>query len=140
MMRSVIVIMTLFFVLSSTSASAIDWFGKSKTIGKKKAAKIYKEALSAYGSADYSKAIKLSGKAIEKDVKFAKAYLLRGKAMKDMGNVAEAQKDLNRAIQLDSKLGEAYYVRAITYDILGEMKKAKADYKKGCSLGFRAGC
>ena len=108
--------------------------------GSAKAQNLYRKARSAYGSADYSKVIELSTKAITEYAKFAKAYALRGKAWKDLGDVDKAFKDLNRAIELDSNLGEAYFIRAQTHEIMGEMGKAKADYKKGCKAGYRSAC
>ncbi len=105
-----------------------------------KAQNLYSNARSAYGSADYSKVIDFTTKAIAEHAKFAKAYALRGKAMKDMGDVEKTFKDLNRAIELDPDLGEAYFIRAQTHEIMGEMDKAKADYKKGCKAGYRSAC
>ena len=141
MRKSLLLIMVLLVAYpAGSSAFELKWFGKSKTGKKKNAEKIYRQALSAYGTASYSKAIELSSKAVKQDAKFSKAYLLRGKARKDMGDIDAAIKDLNRAIELNKKLGEAYYVRGFTYEILGEMDKAKADYKKGCSAGYRDAC
>lgn len=108
--------------------------------GSEKAQNLYRNARSAYGSADYAKVINLTTKAIEEHAKFAKAYALRGKAWKDMGDVDKAFKDLNRAIELDPDLGEAYFIRAQTHEIMGEMDQAKADYKKGCKAGYRTAC
>jgi len=108
--------------------------------GSEKARNLYRKARSAYGSADYSKVIDLSTKAIAEHAKFAKAYALRGKAWKDMGDIDKAFKDLNRAIELDPDLGEAYFIRAQAYEIMGEMDKANADYKKGCKAGYRSAC
>ncbi|MFQ5432676.1 MAG: tetratricopeptide repeat protein [Nitrospinota bacterium] len=108
--------------------------------GSEKAQNLYRNARGAYGSADYSKAIDLTTKAIKENPKFAKAYALRGKANKDLGDVDKAFKDLNRAIELDSNLGEAYFIRAQTHEIMGDMDKAKADYKKGCKAGYKSAC
>lgn len=108
--------------------------------GSEKAQSLYREARAAYGSADYTKVIDLTSKAIAEYSKFAKAYALRGKAMKDMGDLDKAFKDLNRAIELDSSLGEAYFIRAQANDIMGEVDKANADYKKGCKAGYRTAC
>ncbi|VAX19980.1 hypothetical protein MNBD_NITROSPINAE04-2712 [hydrothermal vent metagenome] len=126
---------------SGASAFEFKWPGdKGKAAEAKKAENVYREARSAYGSADYANTIKLSSKAIKLNPELAKAYGLRGKASKDMGDVDGAIKDLDHAIKLDPKLGEAYYTRAQTHEIMGDMKKAGADYKKGCSAGFRDAC
>jgi tetratricopeptide (TPR) repeat protein len=124
---------------SHTQLYAFKW-GGSGDGPSKKAERLYREARSAYGSADYSKVIDLTSKAIVEYEKFAKAYALRGKARKDMGDIEKAFKDLNRAIEFDPKLGEAFYIRGQANEIMGEMKKAGADYKKGCAAGFRSAC
>jgi len=129
----------MFSLTVNASALGFSWGGK-KALGAKKAEQLYNQARGAYGSADYSKVIKLTTKAIKEDPKHAKSYALRGKANKDMGDVDKALKDLNMAISIDPKLGEAYYVRGQTNEIMGEMDKAKADYKKGCAAGFRDAC
>ncbi len=138
-MRVLLIAVTLIWITAGDSiAFDLPWGGGDDTA--KKTESIHRKALSAYGSADYSKAIKLSSDAIKLDAKFAKGYALRGKAKKDMGDIDNAVKDLDMAISLDPKIGEAYYVRGQVSEIMGEMDKAKADYKKGCSAGFRSAC
>jgi len=131
----------LLTAFSSAGASAFDWpgFGGGKGPSKK-VQNLFRQARSAYGSADYSKVIDLTTKAIKADKNFAKAYALRGKARKDMGDVDKAFADLDTAIKLDPNLGEAYYIRGQTNEIMGDMDKAAADYKKGCSAGFKDAC
>ncbi len=125
----------------TSNGLAVDWkWLSSKGAANKKAEDIYRQATSAYGSADYSKVIDLTGKALKEDDKFAKAYALRGKAKKDMGDIDAAFKDLDQAIKIDPKLGEAYYIRGQANEIMGEMKKAEADYHKGCKAGFKLAC
>lgn len=141
-MRALLLIV-LTIVVSSANSFALDlggWFSGSGDIAKKKAEGTYREARSAYGSADYTKCIELASKAIEQYPEMAKAFALRGKAKKDMGDLDNAFKDLNKAIELDPNLGEAYFVRAQTYEIMGEMDKAASNYKKGCSAGFKDAC
>jgi tetratricopeptide (TPR) repeat protein len=128
------------FLFSGSQAFGFNWPGKGKKEEAGKAEKLCSEANRAYGSADYAKAIELATKAIQEDDGFAKAYLLRGKASKDMGNVDQAFKDLERAIELDPKLGEAFYIRGQAHEIMGEMEKSDKDYKKGCELGYRDAC
>ena len=127
--------------LSATGAFALDfgWLkGGNKT--SKKAQNYLIDARRAYGSADYSKTIDLTTKAIAEDKNFAKAYMLRGKATKDMGDIDKAFKDLNLAIKLDPTLGEAYFIRGQAREIMGEMDKAESDYKKGCKAGYKMAC
>jgi len=132
--------LSLVFLIATAQAQGFDWSGKKKEMTSKKAEELYYSARSAYGSADYTKAIDLASEAIKTDPNIAKAYALRGKAKKDMGDVDGAIRDLNRAIALDPKLGEAYFIRAQASEIMGEMDKAAADYKKGCEAGFRDAC
>ncbi|MBI5187040.1 MAG: tetratricopeptide repeat protein [Nitrospinae bacterium] len=128
------------FLYSDSLALDFTWPGKGKKEGAGKAEKLCAEANRAYGSADYAKTVELAGKAIQEDNGYAKAYLLRGKASKDMGNIDQAFKDLNRAIELDPKSGEAFFMRGQAHDIMGDMKKSEEDYKKGCALGYKEAC
>jgi len=106
----------------------------------KRAKRLFGEARSAYGSANYSKTVQLSSDAIKEYPEYAKAYALRGKAKKDLGDIDNAVKDVNKALELDPKLGVAYFIRAQVSEIMGEMDKAAADYKKGCAAGYRDAC
>ncbi len=138
LIRTITLVIAL-MAASHTQLYAFKWSGFGDGPSKK-AERLYREARSAYGSADYSKVIDLTSKAIMEYEKFAKAYALRGKARKDMGDIKKAFKNLNRAIELDPKLGEAFYIRGQVNEIMGEMGKAKADYKKGCDAGYRSAC
>ena len=128
------------FFVSDASAFSMKWGGKDEALAQKKAEQLYRQAKSAYGSADYTKAIKLSTDALKVNSKHAKAWALRGKAKKDMGDVDGAMSDLNKALTIDSKLGEAYFNRAQVHEIMGEMNEAAADYKKGCASGYKTAC
>lgn len=140
MRRIALFLLPMIFMTAAVSpAFDFSWSGK-KSAATKKAEDLYRKAKSAYGSADYSNVIGMTTKAIKADPKFVKAYALRGKAKKDMGDVDGAFKDLNHAIELDPKLGEAYYIRGQVNEIMGEMDKAASDYKKGCAAGYRDAC
>ena len=134
------IVLALFLVLAAGQSFAFDFPWGKGGAASQKAEDLYREARSAYGSADYTKCIDLAGKAIKENPKLAKAYALRGKAYKDMGDVDSAFKDLDKAIKLDPKLGEAYFIRGQAREIMGEMDKARADYKKGCAAGYRDAC
>lgn len=134
-----ITLLVIAMAFSYTQLYAFNWSGFGGGPSKK-VERLYSQAREAYGSADYSKVISLTSKAIVEYEKFAKAYGLRGKAQKDMGDVENAFKDLNKAIKLDPKLGEAYFTRGQLNEIMGEMDKAKADYKQGCSAGYKGAC
>ncbi len=135
------IVAVLLASVSATGAFALD-FGWLKG-GKKtsqKAENYFIDARRAYGSADYSKTIALTTKAIAEDKNFANAYMLRGKATKDMGDIDKALKDLDTALTLDTKLGEAYFIRGQANEIMGEMDKSAADYKKSCAAGYKMAC
>lgn len=141
MKKILVMVFCVAFTAGGAGAFEMSWPGsKDKGAPGGKAEQLYNQARGAYGSADYSKAIDYAGQAIRADAAFAKAYVLRGKAFKDSGDVDAAVKDLNKAIQLDPKLGEAFYLRGQTSEIMGEMDKAKADYRKGCAAGYRDAC
>ncbi|MBF0171112.1 MAG: tetratricopeptide repeat protein [Nitrospinae bacterium] len=124
-------------------ARAQGWFGGGgKAAGgeAKQAETDLRNATSAYGSADYSKVIALTSEILKKNPRHAGAYSLRGKAYKDMGDVAKALADVNKAIELDATLGEAYFVRGQVNEINGEMAKAGQDYVKACKNGYKTAC
>ena len=98
------------------------------------------DRLVCHGGAQYPKVVELTTSAIKESPKFAIAYMLRGKAYKDLGDVDKSISDLNKAIQFDPKLAEAYFIRGQANEIMGEMKQAKDDYKKGCDGGFKDAC
>jgi len=136
-----ILTLSLFFCMiygQPVSAFNFGFGGKAKV--SEKAKDYYTEARRAYGSASYAKVIKSATLAIKEAPKYAEAYLIRGKADKDMGDVDGAFKDLTRAIELEPKLGEAYFIRAQAHEIMGEMKQAGQDYKKGCDAGYKTAC
>ena len=140
-MRILIMALSLTALISvQSNAFEFSWPGGKKAVAGKKAEGLYRQAKSAYGSADYAKVIKLTTQAVKADSDHAKAYALRGKAKKDMGDVDGAFADLNQAIKLDPELGEAYYIRAQANEIMGQMDKAGQDYKKACSIGYKSAC
>ncbi len=117
------------------------WFGAfGGDAGDKDAEKSYRHATSAYGSADYAKVVTITSKIIEKTPSFAKAYALRGKAYKDMGEVDKAYADLSQAIKIDPSLGEAYFIRGQVSEINGALDEAKKDYVKACANGYDLAC
>ncbi len=130
----------LAFLSTDCWAFKFNWMGKSKNQATQKAEKLCNEASRAYGSADYAKVIELTTQAIKEDAKYAKSYMMRGRARKDMGDIDNAFKDLDQAITLDPKLGEAYFIRGQANEIMGEMDKAAEDYKNGCASGYKMAC
>lgn len=142
-MKKILVSCALAIVVSS-SAFAFDFkmpsLGGGADAKQKKAQDLVDDAKRAYGGAQYPKAIALATSAIGESPKFALAYMIRGKAYKDVGDVDNAVKDLNKAIEFDPKMAEAYFIRAQVNEIMGDMKQANDDYKKGCAAGFKDAC
>jgi len=133
-------VMAIILVASVSTESLAFKMPGSSGEPSKKAKRLLRQAKGALGSANYSKAIDLAGKAIKEDSKFAKAYALRGKALKNMGDMDNSLKDLNMAIKIDPKLGEAYFIRGQMSEIMGDMKNADNDFKKACTYGYREAC
>lgn len=67
-------------------------------------------------------------RAIELDPSLARAYYLRGLALRMQDNELAALSDFSRAIDLDPDFLEAYSHRANIYDSLGELDAAITDY------------
>ncbi|MDH4184488.1 MAG: hypothetical protein OEV92_09720 [Nitrospinota bacterium] len=131
-MRGIMIFALAAFLISG-------WAGQAQAAASN-ADRMFREARSAYGSADYSKTIKICDDIIKMDAKYADAYALRGKAKKDMGDVDAATSDLDKATQLNPGLAEAFYIRGQVQEIMGEMEKAKADYAKACAGGYKDAC
>jgi len=108
--------------------------------GSQKAEQLYRQAMNAYGSAGYQKAVELTTEAIKADPKHAKAYTLRGKATMGLGDMEAGTKDLDMAIKLDPTIGEAYFLRAQMSEIMGDMEGAEKDYKKACANKYSQAC
>ncbi len=89
-MKKIVVSCALAIVVSS-SAFAFELkmpkFGGGADSKQQKAQDLLDDAKRAYGSAQFPKAIALATSAIGESPKFALAYLVRGKAYKDVGNV-----------------------------------------------------
>ncbi len=135
-----LLVSVLFVSFTAINADAFKFPFGGEDGPSKRAKRLYREGRSAYGSANYSKTVQLATDAIKEYPEYAKAYSLRGKAKKDLGDIDNAVKDVNKALKLDPKLGEAYNIRAQVSEIMGEMDKAAADYKKACASGYREAC
>src|SRR5271166_890352 len=77
---------------------------------------------------DYNKAIIEFTEAIRLDPTFAPAYLGRGNAHSNQGNLDEAIRDYCEAIRLDSNYAIAYENRGVVYFHTGKRAKANADF------------
>ena len=66
--------------------------------------------------------------AIKINPRYAKAYLMRGEAYRDIGKIDESIYDYSKAIEIDPRYVEAYLLRGTAYRKRGENKKAISDY------------
>lgn len=75
----------------------------------------------------YSAAIADASAALAVDAHLAAAYNLRGRAVRDAGDLRKAVEDFNRAVEFKPS-GDNYYQRGATEQLLGEHKLAIADF------------
>ncbi len=83
---------------------------------------------------DIEGALEDFNKAIEKDPKYAEAYLNRGFVYGNTGELKKALADFDKAIALDSGYVEAYYNRGFIYGYFEEYEKSMADYSRVIEL------
>jgi tetratricopeptide (TPR) repeat protein len=86
------------------------------------------------GKLDYNKAITEFTEAIRLDPTFAPAYLGRGNAHSNQGNLDEAIRDYCEAIRLDPNYAIAYYNRGAIYQHKNKFSKAFSDYNAAIHL------
>ncbi len=82
----------------------------------------------------YEEAIAEFDEAIALDVDLAVAYVGRGNAHGELGNLQQAIFDYDRAIDLDLSLAAAYANRGEAYSDLGNIQHAVADLERALSL------
>jgi len=91
-------------------------------------AKVYFDSgVTSLGKLDYNKAIIEFSEAIRMDRNFVPAYLGRGNAYSNQGN-------LDEAIRLDANYAIAYYNRGAIYQHKGKLSKAFSDYNEAIRL------
>jgi len=78
---------------------------------------------------DYANAIADADHAIALDPKLARAYNLRGTALRAAGDPRKAIEDFSKAVELEPNL-DNYFQRASTYQRIGDHAKAIADFGK----------
>ncbi len=83
---------------------------------------------------DIEGALEDFNKAIEKDPKYAEAYLNRGFVYGNTGELQDALADFDKAITLDSGYVEAYYNRGFIYGYFEEYEKSMADFNRVIEL------
>ena len=98
-------------------------------------AKVYFDSgVTSLGKLDYNKAISEFTKAIRLDPNFASAYLVRGNAYSNQGNLDEAIRDYSEAIRIEPNYAIAYYNRGAVYQHKGKFSKAFIDYSEAIRL------
>lgn len=83
---------------------------------------------------DIDGALEDFNKAIEKNPKYAEAYLNRGYVYGNRGELQEALADFDMAVAIDSAYIEAYYNRGFIYGFFEEYDKSIADFNKVIEL------
>jgi tetratricopeptide (TPR) repeat protein len=78
---------------------------------------------------DYPAVVADCGAAISRNPKLTYAYILRGMAFREMGNLPKALEDFNQAVGLAPGL-DTYFQRATTYQSMGDHRKALADLEE----------
>jgi lipoprotein NlpI len=107
--------------------------------GEKPQQNALEEAVKLLKRGKESEALVLVNKALDKDAKDARAWLLRGVIQNAQGKHAEAVTDLTKAIELKGQdLPEAYDRRGDAYLKKGDMDKALADFDRFLELVPRA--
>lgn len=91
-----------------------------------------------FNSDDVPGAIRAFAMAIRLDPDYARAYLNRGIAYEQLGNLQQAVEDFDKAIRLEPEDGKMYYMRAVAYQRLGADGESLEDMKKAAALGCRS--
>ena len=94
----------------------------------------FDSGVTSLGKLDYNKAIIEFTEAIRLDPTFAPAYLGRGNAHSNQGNLDEAIRDYCEAIRLDPNYAIAYYNRGAVYQHKNKFSKAFSDYNAAIRL------
>jgi tetratricopeptide (TPR) repeat protein len=83
---------------------------------------------------DYAAAVADATAAASIDPKLARAYNLRGTALRAMGEPQKAMAEFSRAVELEPN-ADNYYQRGATYQIVGDHKRAILDFTQVIALG-----
>ena len=94
----------------------------------------FDSAVTSLGKLDYNKAIIEFTESIRLDANVVPAYLGRGNAYSNQGNLDEAIRDYCEAIRLDPNCALAYYNRGAVYQHKGKLSKAFSDYNEAIRL------
>lgn len=88
---------------------------------------------------NYPQAISDCSKAIGLNVNLATAYLNRGSAYHDSGNMYAALEDFNRSLDIEP-YAVTYHNRGNCRYILGDKRGGCEDLRKACEMGDPSGC
>ncbi|GAA4837283.1 tetratricopeptide repeat protein [Algivirga pacifica] len=117
-----IALLGLFIVSCSLQSERDQFFLKGKSKLEKRA---FQEA-----ARDFSEAIRL-------DSTFSEAYINRGVAYAELGNLEEALEDYQQALVLNDTSKDALFNRAIAYFEVGKYQKSLEDLNKAEQVGLR---
>lgn len=90
--------------------------------------------LDASNRGEWAVAIALLDLAVAQDSENVQAYLLRGNAYKQQGDMDQALRDYDQAITLDVNLAAAFHNRALVHAELANYQQALADFSRAIEL------
>ena len=91
-----------------------------------------------YQRDDLAACVAVVDKAIARFPDNPEAYALRGRALRDLGQMDRALNDLARALELSPRLAEAYTVRGELHHRAGDTQKSVEDYTRAIELRAQA--
>lgn len=79
-------------------------------------------------SGDLDKALRNAEMSIERADDVAKAHLLKGRILLEMGRMEDSLASFDRTLELDSSITEAHYYKGVVYERFGQSEKALESY------------
>ncbi|MCH3965713.1 MAG: hypothetical protein LKE46_15975 [Clostridium sp.] len=94
----------------------------------------YKQAESLFRNKQYANSIEKADKIIEQDVKFYKAYNIKGIALCYSNNYEEGMKNIDKSLELNPDYGYARFNKALAYELYGKYDEALLWYDKDLEI------
>ena len=89
---------------------------------------------------NWKNVIQLSEQILVLDPKNDTAYVNRGGAYAELGELDNALKDIDHAISINPNNSIAYNNRGYVYELKHENKRAALEYEISCNLGLTQSC
>ncbi|WP_446897972.1 tetratricopeptide repeat protein [Clostridium sp. LBM24168] len=94
----------------------------------------YKQAESLFRSKQYANSIIKADKIIDQNVKFYKAYNIKGIALCYNNNYEEGMKNIDKSLELKPNYGYARFNKALAYELYGKYNDALIWYDKNLEV------